>query len=130
MRLSVKQYALALHELLQEGDKEKILTHFRAYLVQRGEAEKFVPVLQGVIDLEEALHDVERLTVFTKHVIDTKQRAVLEKKIAILYPGKQLDLTHVLDESLIGGFRVQGKDTSYDQTLAHTLNQFSQTLKS
>jgi len=130
MRLSVKQYALALHELLQEGDKEKILTHFRAYLLERGEAEKFVPVLQGVINLEETFHNVERLTVFTKYVVDTKEQAVIEKKIAILYPGKHLDLTYILDESLIGGFRIQGKDTSYDQTLANTLNQFSQTLKS
>ena len=130
MRLSIQQYALAVHELLREGGKETVFTNFRAYLLKRGEGEKFTRVLQEVIRHIEAEGNIERLTIFTKYQATLKERATLEKKIATLYPGKSLDLTYALDESLIGGFRVQGQNTSYDQTLSSTLNQFSQTLKS
>ncbi len=130
MRLSIQQYALAVHELLQEGGKEKVLTNFRAYLLEKGEGEKFTEVLKEVIRQVEAKENIERLTVVTKHAVPSTERGALEKKIATLYPGKLLDLNYTLDESLIGGFRVQGQNTSYDETIAHTLNQFSQTLKS
>lgn len=130
MRLSTQQYALALHELLQGGVREKILANFRAYLTQRGEGVKFIQVLRAVIAREEMVQNIERLTVFTKYEVACTERETLEKKIASLYPGKSFDLTYVLDQSLIGGFRVQGRNTSYDHTITHTLNQFSQTLKS
>ncbi|MEK9173816.1 MAG: F0F1 ATP synthase subunit delta [Patescibacteria group bacterium] len=130
MRLSIQQYALALRELLQEGGKEKALSNFKAYLTKRGEGAKFIQVLEEAIRQVEVAENIEKLVVFTKYAVTTKERGTLEKKIATLYPGKKLDLTYVLDESLIGGFRVQGQNTSYDHTIAHSLNQFSQTLKS
>jgi F0F1-type ATP synthase delta subunit len=130
MRLSIEQYALALYELLREGKKKEILTQFQAYLTQRGEGQNFIQVLEEVIRQVEVAENIENLTVFTKYEVSDTERDILEKKLNTLYPGKSLDLTYAIDQSLIGGFRVQGRNTSYDHTLAHTLHQFSQTLKS
>jgi F0F1-type ATP synthase delta subunit len=130
MRLSVEQYAEAVHEILQEKDVTETLSNLEQYLTGKGEKSRFGEILEAVIRKEELLHNIEPLTIFTKFPVETKERQALEKKVQELYPNKSLDLTYSLDQSLIGGFRIQGRDTVYDHTLLQSLNQFSQALKS
>jgi F0F1-type ATP synthase delta subunit len=130
MRLSVEQYAEAVREILQEKDVTETLSNLEQYLTRKGEKKRFGEILQAVIRKEESLENIETLTIFTKYPVESEERQTLEKKIKDLYPDKKLDLTYSLDQTLIGGFRVQGRDTVYDHTLAQALNQFSQALKS
>lgn len=130
MRLSSEQYAEALHELLQKGNVSEVLQRFRGYLMRKGELQRLASVLELVLAREEERQGQVRLIITTKYPLNQEQRNSLESKAKALYPGKTPAIDYAIDEKVVGGFQIRGRDTLYDATLGHTLKQFSQALKS
>ncbi len=130
MRLSTEQYAEALHELAQTGEIKKTLVNFKAFLKRRGEEGRLGDILEAFLHKEEAKENILALTVATRHEASKETRASIEQKAKELFPDKQLSLTYTVDEKVLGGFRLRGRDKEYDSTLSQSLKKISQTLKS
>ena len=130
MRLSVEQYAEALHELTKAGDAEKMLTNFKAFLKRRGEMGRLGDILQALLRKEEMKENILPLTVITRYEAPKEVQVSIEGKAKELFPGKKLELTYAVDTKVLGGFRLQGRDTVYDNTISQSLKKISQTLKS
>ncbi|MCW1888129.1 MAG: F0F1 ATP synthase subunit delta [Candidatus Moranbacteria bacterium] len=130
MRLSVEQYAEALHELTQTSDVEKVLVNFKAFLKRRGEEGRLGAILKILLQKEETKENILSLTVTTRYEASQEMQSSIEKKAEELFPGKKLSLLYRVDEKVLGGFRLQGRDTVYDSTLSQSLKKISQTLKS
>jgi F-type H+-transporting ATPase subunit delta len=130
MRLSVEQYAEALTELSQKADVRQVLVNFHAFLKRRGEESRLPDILRAIQSKEEGQGNAMTLTVFTRHDASGETKSNIQKKAESLFPGKKITLEYKNDESVIGGFRLQGKENSYDATIANTLKNISQSLKS
>ncbi len=130
MRLSPKQYASALHELLLEGDTEEVLANFSGFLRKRGDQGKWGQILNATIDKIEDEQKRERLIIVTQFALEDSEKQLLQKKVEELYPGKICECQYEVEEGIIGGFQIRGRDTLYDATLLHSLKQLSHTLKS
>lgn len=130
MRLSVEQYAEALHELTQTSDVDKVLANFKAFLKRRGEEGRLGAILKILLHKEEVRENILSLAVTTRYEASQEMRSSIEKKAKELFPGKKLSLIYRVDERVLGGFRLQGRDTVYDSTLSQSLKKISQTLKS
>lgn len=130
MRLSVEQYALALQELSQKDGVAQTLTNFRAFLKRKGEESRLPSILTALLEREEESRGVLTLDVYTKHTASEETKKNVQRKAEELFPGKKVTLEYKEDIQVLGGFRLQGKDVQYDQSLAKTLKNISQTLKS
>lgn len=130
MRLSVEQYAEALYELTHAGEVEKTLVNFKAFLKRRGEESRLGAILEALLQKEEAKENILALTVTTRHEASKDMQFSIEKKAKELFPDKKLSLTYTVDEKVLGGFRLRGRDKEYDSTLSQSLKKISQTLKS
>lgn len=130
MRLSTEQYAEALHELALTGEIEKTLVNFKALLKRRGEEDRLGAILEALLHKEEAKENILALTVTTRHEVSKDTRVNIEQKAKELFPDQKLSLAYTVDEKVLGGFRLRGRDKEYDSTLSQSLNKISQTLKS
>ena len=130
MRLSVEQYAEALHELGQKEGVSKMLTNFRALLKRRGEEGRLGAILEALVHKEEESLGILRLTVTTKYEASHESRAQIQKKAESVFPHKKVELVYTIDTKVLGGFKLQGREVIYDSTLAQSLKNISQTLKS
>ena len=130
MRLSVEQYAEALHELAHAGEVEKILVNFKAFLKRRGEEGRLGAILEAFLQKEEVKENILALTVTTRHETSKETQSTIEQKAKELFPDKELSLTYTVDEKVLGGFRLRGRDREYDSTLSQSLKKISQSLKS
>ena len=130
MRLSVEQYAEALQALAHKGEMSQMLTNFRAFLKRRGEEGRLGAILEALLRKEELKEGILVLKVTTRHEPSGEGKMAIQQKAEALFPGKKLSLTYTLDEQVLGGFRLQGRDIQYDSTLAQALTKISQTLKS
>lgn len=128
MRLSQTQYAEALYELLKDGKEKEVLKRFQAYLTRRGEMKKWLGILRAVVEKAEQHEKILHLSVTTRFPLDESGKKIIAKHAKSLYPDKEFIWEYQVDEGVIGGFRLQTKDTRYDTTLREQLRQFSQTL--
>lgn len=130
MRISVEQYAEALHELTETGDAMKVLADFKSFLKRRGEASRLGAILEALLRKAENKENILALTVTTRYEALREMQMSIEQKAKELFPDKKLSLTYRVDEKVLGGFRLRGRDKEYDSTLSQSLKKISQTLKS
>lgn len=130
MRFSNQQYADALHELIQKGDRQKIFDNFRLYLKKNGEEDRLGSVLEALLHKEEVSTQTEVLEVITKHHPTKETESLIRERVKELFPGKEMKLEFKIDNKILGGFIIQNKENRYDQTLFSSVKTVLQTLKS
>lgn len=129
MRITNAQYAETL-ALLEKGNAKDIAKNFVAFLRRRGEMGRLGAILSAFQAREEKAAGILPLEVISAHSLDKAELAEIQKKAESLFPGKKVKLMPAVDPSVIGGFRLKGREEDYDATLSKALQSFNTNLKS
>ncbi|MBI2411132.1 MAG: F0F1 ATP synthase subunit delta [Candidatus Kerfeldbacteria bacterium] len=128
MRITAKQYACALFELLQDAPHDQWGTLSQGFLLRiykRGETKLLPEILRYVDELQHQAAGTVPVTVTSAHTIDA---SVIEQALAKLLPHTAIDLNQRIDEQLIGGIRVETPNTRWDLSVHGQLHAIQQTL--
>jgi F0F1-type ATP synthase delta subunit len=121
--MKVKEYIDATYSLVEGGmDDASVLSRLKAYLEKRGLTKLYPLVLRGLIE------KIRRKTKTSRaKVVLAREEDGSRYKGDIMKACAQLGVTEydvVIDDTLIGGFIVKGKnerlDLSFKQRLLHT----------
>lgn len=128
MRPTVSQYAQALVELSETADVKVLVGNLFGFLKRRGETEKAVSILERLEYLAALKEKRVGVTTVTAHEPTAETKRLLMKKAEMLFPGKQVELSYEIDESVIGGVRFRSEELSYDATVASELSSLKKTI--
>jgi len=131
MRLSLRQYALALLELEQElgeGKAKEAAKKFVAWLNRRGEGKKLGKIVAAAEKRIREQAGVVEVTITTAHAADVATRGVLQVRAEKIFAPKKVQASFVTDANLIGGVRMQSAEVLYDATLATSVRKLQASL--
>lgn len=128
MRVSPTQYATALFELLSDAPAakhQKLMQQFLNNLYNEGKLKILPDILRAVEQLDYAKKGVVPVTVTTARAIDA---AMIQETLKSLMPNQATEVSIVIDESLIGGMRVETQDKRWDVSVTGQLKQLKNAL--
>lgn len=128
MRVSPTQYATALFELLQRApaaEHQKLMQQFLKNLYNEGKLKILPDILRAVEQLDYAKKGVVPVTVTTARTVDA---AMIQETLKSLLPNQPTEVNAVIDESLIGGMRVETQDKRWDVSVSGQLKQLKNAL--
>lgn len=117
-RRSVAQYIAT--ELTSGADSQRLTTQLAAYLVESGrtkELELFVRDIQYAL----ARHGTVSGTITTAHQLSAATRSALEAYTKTKTGASRVQLDSIVDESVLGGFRLSLPGQELDTTVARQL---------
>ena len=129
MSKSSKQYALALHSLLEGKDKasrKKIMKNFVLKLEKDGALKKVNDILYILSDLYEKYE--KSGTLYVANDINKTELMKIEKKMADILEVKKTNLNIEKQESLIGGFKAVFDEYTVDASILRALKDLKTTI--
>lgn len=123
----------AKRKIIQELAKEIPLTqtsvNFILVLIERARLPQFQEVLEAYANVLDDLHGIVRAEVFACEKVDKALEQRLRKVVSTL-TGKEVEIKYHVDESLIGGLKLQIGSTIYDGSIGTQLEEFRRRLAS
>lgn len=126
---SPKIYAKVLFSLFQEGKLDlRVLKNFLKILLKNN-ALRFLPKIFSEFEryYKENLQITE-VTIFTPQKLDPESIGFLKEGIEKKYKNKKVFFKEVIDENLIGGFKIQIDDEFLDATFRRFISQLERSL--
>ena len=99
------------------------------FLKRRGEGDKIGDVLASLEGLEQERRGEVAVSVHSARPLNKEMEALVQNKIATLFPDKKAILSYVVDPGVIGGIRLRSKELLYDATLAQELVSLKKAIK-
>ncbi len=118
-------------QLLDEAFAGKLhpyVLNFLKILTEKGYIRHFADCVDCFSQQYDRDHGILRVTAITALPLNQAQSARLQKKLA-LQTGKTVRLKNQLDESCLGGIRLEYDGKQIDDTLSHRLENISKLLK-
>ncbi len=127
--MHIRDYIQATHEtILKTEDTSRVLTNLKTYLEKRGLLKLHPRILRGVMEKVRKSERTEVPKVILARENDLKKHEHEIKEALTKVGGTDRHEIHI-DESIIGGFIVKGKnervDTSYKSTLLHAYHRLT-----
>ncbi len=121
----------AKRNIVQEMAKKIPLTqtvvNFILVLIERARLPQFQEVLEAYESILDELHGIVRADVFACEEVDKAVDQRVKKAVSTL-TGKKVKISYHVDESLIGGLKLQIGSTIYDGSIGTQLEQFRRRL--
>ncbi len=121
----------AKRNIVQEMAKKIPLTqtvvNFILVLIERARLPQFQEVLEAYESILDELHGIVRADVFACEEVDKAVDQRVQKAVSTL-TGKKVKISYHVDESLIGGLKLQIGSTIYDGSIGTQLEQFRRRL--
>jgi len=129
MAISIQQYAEALHEALQETDNKShdlVIDNFIKVLKTNDDLDKY----DKIVEAYEA-HTAKEASIVHAEVISAKPAEHNKDVIDALnkIAGKDVRVTHKVNEDLIGGVVIRMDDTMIDASVKGQLDRLKKTLR-
>ena len=118
-----------VQELAQEIPLTKTVVNFILVLMERARLPQFQEVLEAYESILDELHGILRADVFTCEQVDKTVDQRVQKTVSTL-TGKKVKINYHVDESLIGGLKIQIGSTIYDGSIGTQLEEFRRRLVS
>lgn len=131
MRLSIRQYALALldfEEGTETGKMHAASEGFVAWLARRGEGKKLKAIVREAERIAGERAGIVNVQVSTAHPADVATQTLLRSRAERMFPGKKVVASFVTDETLIGGALIRSEELLYDMSLSGGLKELEKTL--
>ncbi len=131
MKISPKQYAIGLFELLAGQDKaaaEKTIASFVSFLAQNRDLEKeqaIVSELENIFALESGERKVELMSARN---LPKETKEYLKAYLAKKSGSAKISISEEINPDIIGGFIVRYDDKVIDGSLKHHLSNFQKQL--
>ncbi len=116
-----------VQELAKKIPLTQTVVNFILVLIERARLPQFHEVLEAYESILDELHGVVRADVFACEEVDTAMDQRLQKVVSTL-TGKKVKINYQVDESLIGGLKLQIGSTIYDGSIGTQLEQFRRRL--
>lgn len=123
MRVSPKQYAQALIELLTDAthaERTERIQQFLQTLYHKGELKLLSEIVRHVERLDDQQRGVLPVQVT---IAQTHTPAVIAHALSSVLPKKRLRVTTQIDERVVGGVRVETQDSRWDISVSGQLAQ-------
>ena len=130
MKISSKQYALALFESLQStqgNDQDLVLDNFAAVLSQNNDLKLFEEIAEEYHKLELKQKGVKLVEATTAHPLSQESEREIISQLNRLVGGK-VELKKKIDENLIGGVVIRMEDELIDASVKGSLEQLKKNL--
>lgn len=118
-----------VQELAKEIPLTQTVVNFVLVLIERTRLPQFQEVLEAYEGILDELHGIVRADVFASEKVDKAADQRLQKAVSTL-TGKKVKINYQVDESLIGGLKLQIGSTIYDGSIAIQLEEFRRRLVS
>jgi F-type H+-transporting ATPase subunit delta len=118
-----------VQELAKEIPLSQIVVNFILVLIERARLPQFQEVLEAYGGILDELHGIVRADVFASEKVDKAADQRLQKAVSTL-TGKKVKVNYHVDESLIGGLKLQIGSTIYDGSLGTQLEEVRRRLVS
>jgi F-type H+-transporting ATPase subunit delta len=113
--------------VLEKVIKNKLLTNFLKVLIDNDRFELLETVAYAYLDLINEMNEVVEVVVYSNTKITAsnieKIKISLEKKLL-----KKINMTQIIDPSIIGGIKIEYQGSVIDQTINTSLEALKQTL--
>ena len=116
-----------VQELAKEIPLTQTVVNFILVLIERARLPQFQEVLEAYASVLDDLHGIVRADVFASEKVNKAVEQRLQKAVSTL-TGKKVKIDYHLDESLIGGLKLQIGSTIYDGSIGTQLEQFRRRL--
>ena len=116
-----------VQELAQEIPLTQTVVNFVLVLMERARLPQFREVLEAYEGILDELHGIVRADVFASEEVDKAGDQRLQKAVSTL-TGKKVKVNYHVDESLIGGLKLQVGSTIYDGSISTQLEEFRRRL--
>jgi F-type H+-transporting ATPase subunit delta len=124
MKISAKQYAQALFELVKEEKRDKvtkIVTRFAQFLTDNNDAFKFVRINKEFCRLWDKEFSIVTAEIKSAHKLSQETEIILEKYIKTISGASSLAITKKIDEAVLGGVVIKYGDKIFDAGLKSRL---------
>lgn len=125
MRVIPSQIATALVDMeATKGFEPKVLARSVAHWLsrRRGGEKVFQQIIKEVErQLRERLHE-ERVVVTTAHTLGEQSLRGVERQVREFFPEKTVQMSVVVDPSLIGGMKIETQEMCWDASLTRRID--------
>ncbi len=131
MRLSIRQYALALLDIEQgmSADEAKGAgERFALWLSRRGEGRKLAKIVAEAETIARDRSNKTEVAITTAFEADQETRGILTGYAEKLFPGKHIEAEFRSDRDIIGGMTIRSSETLYDGSLAASVKKLRTSL--
>jgi F-type H+-transporting ATPase subunit delta len=118
-----------VQELAKEIPLTRTVVNFVLVLIERARLPQFQEVLEAYEGILDELHGIVRADVFASEKVGKAADQRLQKAVSTL-TGKEVKVHYHVDESLIGGLKLQIGSTIYDGSIGTQLEEFRRRLVS
>lgn len=133
MKISAKQYARSLFEIIKNADDgqiEKIIRDFTKVLIKNNDAAKIEKIIRHFNEFWNKDKGVIEAEIISAKELGKDISKLLEDHIKKLTGGKVLNLKKKIEKDILGGVVIKYGDKVLDSSLKTKLRQFSNILKS
>jgi len=116
-----------VQELAKKIPLTQTVVNFILILMERARLPQFQEVLEAYESILDELHDIVRADVFACEKVDKAVDQRLQETVSTL-TGKKVKINYHVDESLIGGLKLQIGSTIYDGSIGTQLEEFRRRL--
>ncbi len=116
-----------VQELAKEIPLTQTVVNFILVLIERARLPQLQEVLEAYANLLDDIHGIVRADVFACEKVGQAVDQRLQKAVSTL-TGKKVKIHHHVDESLIGGLKLQIGSTIYDGSISTQLEEFRRRL--
>lgn len=118
-RRSLARYAV---NKLEAGESPAKIAKALAFsLADSGKKKEAELLISDVFEMIETQGLVASATITTAKPLSAKSRESIRKQIIVLAQVKEVIIKEVIDETVIGGFRIETATRSWDKTIARKL---------
>ena len=120
MKISNKQYAIALFECLREADKtetKKVIEKFAAILVANNHVSQVEKILKFFNDIYNQEKQVVEAEIISTNPLDASIIKDLKSYIEKIANARSLEVKESVDKDLLGGMVIRYSDRTIDNSL-------------
>jgi F-type H+-transporting ATPase subunit delta len=131
MKITPKQYALSLYELIEEVDPsnvQDVLKNFIVFLAKNNDlrlADKIISELENVWNDKEGIADIE---VTATQKLDEEMVGLLKEYAIKWLNKKEININQKIDDQILGGIILKHKDMVIDGSLRKKIVNLKQEL--
>lgn len=125
MKVSAQQYAAAWYELLKEAPEaewDKISEQLLTQLRQDGNMRFLSEIVRLVETRSKEEQGITPVTVRSAHELDS---TLVKEQVTSLLPNTEVEVTTVIDDSLIAGLQIETTNERWDLSLKGQLRSLS-----
>jgi F-type H+-transporting ATPase subunit delta len=132
MKITPKQYALALFETVNGKDKKEIaktVSRFAEVLVDYNHASQLERVIGHFSQIYNQRKGIVEAEIVSARPLNRKVLDELKSSLAQLSSSKQVKIKESVDENLLGGLKLKYSDRIIDYSLSGRLSAFRRKMK-